>query len=166
MLVLNPNLARSGDLLEVENIYKYGDILRTGMLLHILDVVIFFSKFFSKDRFIKLLLDSGANQDSNSPDGCCKLLFALKYLRFGAYRTAGYRLKFNTQTFNLIQHLVIGSKCRSKSARSSYNHTASGCSFWWQLHCETSAWGWGECHCCGWWYRQSSSGQSSEIRPI
>lgn len=58
ILILNPRLATSGGLLEVDNRYEDPDILRKGMLLDLLDVAI----FFSKDKFVKLLLDSGIVQ--------------------------------------------------------------------------------------------------------
>lgn len=95
ILILNPKLATSGGLLEVDDIYEDDDILRKGMLLDLLDLAI----FFSEDKVVKLLLDLGANQDGNSPDGCCKLLFALKCRR---YRACGS----DNQTFNIIQHLL------------------------------------------------------------
>lgn len=55
ILILNPKLATSGGLLEVDDIYEDDDILRKGMFLDLLDLAI----FFSEDKVVKLLLDLG-----------------------------------------------------------------------------------------------------------
>lgn len=75
MLESNPSLVTSGDLLEFDNEYGDIDIVRAEALLDLLDVAI----FFSEDKFVELLLDWGANTNGNSPEGCCKLLFASKF---------------------------------------------------------------------------------------
>lgn len=84
ILESNPNLSTSGDLVEVEfdnwfTAFFYDDSLQPGTLLDLLDVAI----YFRKDKFVELLLDSGANPNVISPDGCCKLLLTLKVLAFG-----------------------------------------------------------------------------------
>ena len=81
ILESNPNLAMSGDLLEADFDYAWNDlnIIRAGTRLDLLDLAI----FFSCDELVELLLDLGANPNRNSPDNCCKLIFALKIKRFG-----------------------------------------------------------------------------------
>lgn len=82
MLESKPDLVTSKDLLEFDfdNGYKDVNILKTGgTRLDLLDVAIYFLDW----EIINLLLDSGANPNAVSPDGCCKLLFALKIMRFG-----------------------------------------------------------------------------------
>lgn len=89
ILESNPNLSTSGDLVEVESdewLDAFDDpknihTLQAGTLLDLLDVAI----YFRKDNFVELLLDSGANPNAISPDGCCKLLLALKVLAFGDF---------------------------------------------------------------------------------
>lgn len=89
ILESNPNLSTSGDLVEVKfdgwgNGFDLGDTydtdLQAGTLLDLLDVAI----YFHKPEFVELLLDSGANPNAISPDGCCKLLLTLKVLAFRA----------------------------------------------------------------------------------
>lgn len=81
ILESNPNLSMSGDLLEADFDYAWNDlnVLRAGTRLDLLDLAI----FFFRDEFVDLLLNWGANPNGNSPDGCCKLMFALKIMRFG-----------------------------------------------------------------------------------
>lgn len=81
ILESNPNLAMSGDLLEADFDYAWNDlnVFRAGTRLDLLDLAI----FFFCDELVDLLLDLGANPNSNSPDGCSKLIFALKIMRFG-----------------------------------------------------------------------------------
>lgn len=90
ILESNPNLSTSGDLVEVEfdgwfTAFDLDDThdkkLQAGTLLDLLDVAI----YFRKDEFVELLLDSGANPNAISPDGCCKLLLTLKVWAFGNF---------------------------------------------------------------------------------
>ena len=90
ILESNPNLSTSGDLLEVEfdkwhnpfhdDIYN-DDHFQAGTLRDFLDVAI----HFRRPKFVELLLDSGANPNAISLDGCCKLLLTLKACVFGRY---------------------------------------------------------------------------------
>ena len=87
ILESNPNLSTSGDLVEVESdrwldAFEYDGILYTvqaGTLLDLLDVAIYFREY----EFVELLLDSGANPNAISLNGCCKLLLILKAWPFG-----------------------------------------------------------------------------------
>lgn len=98
ILESNPNLSTSGDLVEVEydgwisafNLDETHDkYLQAGTLLDLLDVAI----YFHEPEFVELLLDSGANPNAISPDGCCKLLLTLKVLAFGyIYHVDNFRL--------------------------------------------------------------------------
>lgn len=73
--------------------------MRAGTRLDLLDVAI----YFFQDKFSKLLLDWGANPNDNSPDGCCKLMFSLKILRFGEDEL---RTEYTIEMFNIIQSLL------------------------------------------------------------
>lgn len=81
MLESKPDLVTSGHLLEFDpdNGYRDDHILRAGTLLDLLDVAIYCWDW----RILVLLLNSGANPNAVSPDRCCKLVFALKIMRFG-----------------------------------------------------------------------------------
>lgn len=88
ILESNPNLSTSGDLVEVEydgwvNAFDLDDThdkhLQAGTLPDLLDVAI----YFREPEFVELLLDSRANPNAISLDGCCKLLLTLKVLAFG-----------------------------------------------------------------------------------
>lgn len=86
ILESNPNLSRSGDLVEVESdrwldAFENVDTLYTlqaGTLLDLLDVAVYFREL----GFVELLLASGANPNAISLNGCCKLLIILKAWAF------------------------------------------------------------------------------------
>ena len=86
ILESNPNSFTSGDLVEVESdswidAFKNDITLQPGTLLDLLDVAIYFREL----EFVELLLDSGANPNAISLNGCCKLLLILKAWAFGDF---------------------------------------------------------------------------------